>query len=126
MRAIISKSKSAEQVYTTKAYRNERGKSTSRIVAKLGSMESLLPQHDFNRGKVLLWGREQAQIYTEAEKKEELKLSLNLSENKRLSFGIIPNSHKNNNPVETFLHSLTLPRSFKFLAVSATSNNRRP
>lgn len=87
MRVTISKSKSAEQVYITKAYRNENGKSTSRIVAKLGSMESLLPQHDFNRGKALLWGREQAQIYTEAEKTEELKLSLNLSENKRLSFG---------------------------------------
>ncbi len=87
MRVTISKSKSAEQVYITKAYRNENGKSTSRIVAKLGSMESLLPQHDFDREKVLAWAKEQAQIYTEAEKKEELKLSLELSENKQLSFG---------------------------------------
>lgn len=87
MRVTISKSKSAEQVYITKAYRNENGKSTSRIVAKLGSMESLLPEHDFDREKVLAWAKEQAQIYTEAEKKEELKLSLDLSENKQLSFG---------------------------------------
>ena len=87
MRVTISKSKSAEQLYITKAYRNENGKSTSRIVAKLGSMETLLPQHDFNREKVLAWAKQQAQIYTAAEKKEELKLSLELSENKQLSLG---------------------------------------
>lgn len=87
MRVTVSKSKSAEQIYITKAYRNEHGKSTSRIVAKLGSMESLLPAHDFDREKVLAWAREQAKIYTEAEKKEELSLSLDLSENKQLSFG---------------------------------------
>lgn len=87
MRVTISKSKSAEQIYITKAYRNENGKSTSRIVAKLGSMDRLLPQHDFDRDKVLAWAKEQAQIYTDAEKKESLKLSLDLSENKQLAFG---------------------------------------
>ncbi|MFR9077220.1 MAG: hypothetical protein ACLVJC_12130 [Dorea formicigenerans] len=55
MRVTISRSKSAEQVYITKAYRDETGKSTSKIIKKLGSMASLLPEHDNDREKVLAW-----------------------------------------------------------------------
>ena len=36
MRVTISRSKSAEQVYITKAYRDETGKSTSKIIKKPG------------------------------------------------------------------------------------------
>lgn len=36
MRATISKSKNAEQIYITKVYRDKKGKSTSKNFKKLG------------------------------------------------------------------------------------------
>ena len=86
MRMTLSKSKNAEQVYITKAYRDESGKSTSKIFKKLGSMASLLPEHDNDRDKVIAWAKEQARIYTEAEKNNELKIPIELSEGKQLTF----------------------------------------
>ncbi|MGI6736384.1 MAG: IS1634 family transposase [Anaerovoracaceae bacterium] len=85
MRVTLSRSKNAEQVYITKAYRNENGKSTSKIFKKLGTMASLLPEHDNDREKVLAWAREQAKIYTAAEKKEQLEVPFELSEGKQLA-----------------------------------------
>lgn len=85
MRVTLSKTKNAEHVYISKAYRNEQGKSTSRIMKKLGTIESLLPEHDNDREKVLAWAKEQARIMTEAEEKEELQVSLNLSQNRQLT-----------------------------------------
>jgi hypothetical protein len=87
MRITLSKSKNAEQIYITKAYRNESGKSTSKIFKKLGSMASLLPEHDNDRDKVIAWAKEQARIYTEAEKKNELKIPIELSEGKQITLG---------------------------------------
>ena len=46
MKLTISKSKNSEQLYICKSYRNANGKSTSKIIKKLGTMESLLPQHN--------------------------------------------------------------------------------
>lgn len=85
MRVTLSKTKNAEHVYISKAYRNEQGKSTSRIMKKLGTIESLLPKHDYDREKVLAWAKEQARIMTEAEEKEELQVCLNLSQNRQLT-----------------------------------------
>lgn len=85
MRITLSKSKSSEQVYISKAYRDENGKSTSRIFKKLGTMSELLPKHDNDREKVLEWAREQARICTEEEKNEKLEVPLSLSVNKQLS-----------------------------------------
>lgn len=87
MKVTLSKSKSAEQVYITKSFRNENGKSTSRIVKKLGSMSELLPLHDNDRDKVISWAKEEARIMTEAEKSDKLNISLDLSETKQLSIG---------------------------------------
>lgn len=84
MRVTLSKSKNAEQVYITKAYRNEKGKSTSKIFKKLGSMASLLPEHDNDREKVLVWAKEQARLYTEAEKNNTLKIPVEFSQAKRI------------------------------------------
>lgn len=86
MRVTISKSKNAEQIYITKAYRDENGKSTSRIFKKLGSMASLLPEHDNDRDKVIAWAKEQAKIYTELEKNDSLVIPVEFSESKQLSF----------------------------------------
>ena len=87
MKVTLSRSKSAEQVYITKSFRKDNGKSTSRIVKKLGSMSELLPLHDNDREKVLSWAREEARILTESEKNEKLSISLDLSETKQLSIG---------------------------------------
>lgn len=87
MRVTLSKSKNAEQVYITKAYRNDAGKSTSRIFKQLGTMAELLPAHDNDRDKVLAWAKEQAHILTEEEKKNELKVTATFSENKQIRIG---------------------------------------
>ena len=68
MRINIVKSANAEQVYIIKSFRNDNGKSTTKIFKKLGTMASLLPQHDNDRNKVIAWAKEQARICTEAEK----------------------------------------------------------
>lgn len=69
MRINISKSKNAEQVYIIQSYRSN-GKATTKIFKKLGSMEHLLPLHDYDRQKVLDWAKEQARIATEQYEKE--------------------------------------------------------
>ena len=74
MRVTLTKSNVAEHVYISKAYRNDKGKSTSRIFKKLGTMAELLPKHDNDREKVLAWAREQARICTEEEKNNTLKV----------------------------------------------------
>lgn len=86
MRLTISKSKNAEQLYITKSIRVDKNKTTSKIIVKLGSMASLLPQHDNDRDKVISWAKEQARIYTEAEKTNTLKIPVEFSEGKQLSF----------------------------------------
>lgn len=87
MRVTLSKSKNAEQVYITKAFRDENGKSTSRIFKKLGTMADLLPKHDNDRNKVLAWAKEQARIYTLAEKEGNLSVPIELSEGRQLELG---------------------------------------
>lgn len=86
MRLNIVKSKNAEQLYIIKSFR-KGSKNTSRIVRKLGTMDSLLPQHDNDRDKVIAWARQQAREMTEAEKSNTLKIPVEFSEGKQLSFG---------------------------------------
>ena len=84
MRLTISRSKNAEQLYITKSIRVNKNKTTSNIFVKLGSMSSLLPEHDNDRDKVIAWAKEQARIYTEAEKQGLLTVDVTLSEATRL------------------------------------------
>ena len=84
MRLTISRSKNAEQLYITKSIRVSKNKTTSNIFVKLGSMSSLLPEHDNDRDKVIAWAKEQARIYTEAEKQGLLTVDVTLSEATRL------------------------------------------
>lgn len=83
MRLNIVKSKNAEQLYIIKSFRKEDGKTSSRIVKKLGTMASLLPKHDNNREKVIAWGKEQAELLTAQEATETLSIEISLSENKQ-------------------------------------------
>lgn len=87
MRVTLTKSNVAEHVYISKAYRNDNGKSTSRIFKKLGTMAELLPEHDNNREKVLAWAKEQARIYTEAEKNNTLKVPVEFSQERQIAMG---------------------------------------
>lgn len=67
MRLNISKSKNAEQLYIIKSIRINK-KSTTKIVAKLGSMDSLLPKFDNDRNKVVEWANNEATRLTNLEK----------------------------------------------------------
>lgn len=84
MKLTISKSKNAEQLYISKSIRINKNKTTSRIVIKLGSMSELLPKFDNDREKVIAWAKEQAKIYTEAEKQGLLSMQVTLTEGTQL------------------------------------------
>ena len=86
MRLNIVKSTNAEQLYIIKSFR-KGNKNTSRIVRKLGTMASLLPEHDNDRDKVIAWAKEEARLMTEAEENNTLKVPIELSEGKQLSIG---------------------------------------
>ena len=87
MRLTISKSKNAEQLYITKSIRVNKNKTTSKIVVKLGSMASLLPEHDNDRDKVIAWAKEQARIYTKAEEQGCMSVDVSFTEDKQLDLG---------------------------------------
>ena len=81
------KSKNAEQLYIIKSYRNDNGKSTTRIFKKLGTMASLLPDHDNDREKVIAWAKEEARMLTEAENNSTLKIPVEFSQEKQIEIG---------------------------------------
>ena len=80
MKINIVKSKNAEQLYVIKSYRKDNGKTSTRIMKKLGSVESLLPKFDNDRKKVIAWAKEQAKIMTSEEKESAMKIAIELSE----------------------------------------------
>lgn len=87
MKISISKTNKAEHVYISRSYRDENGKSTSRIFKKLGTMAELLPLHDNDREKVIAWAKEQAKIYTLRERNDTLEeIPISLSQTRQISF----------------------------------------
>lgn len=56
MKLTFSKSKNSTSLYIQKSFR-KNGKSTSKIVKKLGTMEELLPQHNNSEDEVIAWGK---------------------------------------------------------------------
>lgn len=65
MRVMTTKSKNAESFYITKSFKNNAGKSTSKIVRKLGTLRELSEMLGTDRDGVMAWAREQARIETE-------------------------------------------------------------
>ncbi|HIS56190.1 MAG TPA: IS1634 family transposase [Candidatus Fimimorpha excrementavium] len=65
MKVNTSKSKNAESFYIKQSYIDANGKSTSRTIRKLGTLEELLKEHGPTRDDVMAWAREQARIETE-------------------------------------------------------------
>ena len=81
MRITISKSKNAESFYITKSFRNNRGRTTSVIVRKLGTLKDLLVEHGPTRNDVLKWAKEEALIetlkYKEDQEAEKIQITFN-------------------------------------------------
>lgn len=65
MRVSVTKSKNSESFYITKSYINDQGKSTSKIIRKLGTLADLSRQLNTDREGVMAWAKEQARLETE-------------------------------------------------------------
>ena len=64
MRVTTSKSKNSESFYITKSFIDRNGKSTSKIIRKLGTLSELSKKLDTDRDGVIKWCKEQARIET--------------------------------------------------------------
>lgn len=71
MRVTTSKSKNAESFYISRGYINDKGKSTSVIVRKLGTLKELLIEHGPTRDDVMAWAKEEARLETLKFKNEQ-------------------------------------------------------
>ena len=70
MRVTTTKSKNSESFYINYAYINDKGKSTSKVYRKLGTLKELSAMLNTDRDGVMAWAKEQARIATEEYKKE--------------------------------------------------------
>ena len=64
MKVTTSKSKNSESFYIAKSFINNKGKSTSVNIRKLGTLTELLKEHDPTRDDVMRWAKEEAKIET--------------------------------------------------------------
>ena len=71
MKVNTSKSKNAESFYIKQSYLDANGKSTSRTIRKLGTLNELLIEHGPTREDVMNWAKEQARIETEKYEQEK-------------------------------------------------------
>jgi len=83
MRISISKSKNAENIYIIKSV-TINGKRTSKTIASLGNIETLMQKHNLNRDSVLAWARKQAETLTKQELKESETFLIPFSSRKQL------------------------------------------
>ena len=79
MKITSSKSKNAESFYITKSFIDRNGKSTSKIVRKLGTLTELSEKLNTDRDGVLEWCKEQARIETEKDRKSSSNVICSLS-----------------------------------------------
>ncbi len=88
MRLTISKSKNSESFYITKSYKNNCGKSTSKIVRKLGTLAELSEKLGLDRDGVIKWGKEQAEIETRKFKteSEEKNVTVSFHANRQMDY----------------------------------------
>lgn len=70
MRVSTTKSKYSESFYITKSYINNQGKSTSKIIRKLGTLSELSEKLGTDRDGVMAWAKEQAKLETKKYKQE--------------------------------------------------------
>lgn len=86
MRLNIVKSKNAEQLYIIKSIRKD-GKSTTRIMKKLGTMASLLPKFGNDRESVIAWAKNEAKILTELEDEGKVSVDVSFNELNQIEIG---------------------------------------
>ena len=79
MKVTTSKSKNSESFYIAKSYINNKGKSTSVNVRKLGTLKELLIEHGPTRDDVIKWAKEEARIETLKYKKEQQAKSVQIT-----------------------------------------------
>lgn len=89
MKVNTSKSKNAESFYIKQSYIDANGKSTSRTIRKLGTLQELLKEHGPTRDDVMAWAREQARIETEKyeQEKENHCLPVMFHPNRKIPYG---------------------------------------
>ncbi len=102
MRITTSKSKNSESFYITKSFVDRNGKSTSRIVRKLGTLSELSEMLNTDRDGVLKWCKEQARIETEKDKEQNSNIICSLSPTMRIPL----NKQRSFNCGYLFLQSL--------------------
>ena len=76
MKVNTSKSKNAESFYFRQSFIDGNGKSTSRTIRRLGTLNELLVEHGPTRDDVMAWAKEQARIETEKYELEKETLSI--------------------------------------------------
>lgn len=88
MKLHITKSKNAESFYIAKSYRDKKtGKTTSKIVKKLGTREEL--EKKLGKGvDVVAWGKEQAFLLTQQEKENTRKVMVSYDPTSMIKMGI--------------------------------------
>ena len=79
MKVTTSKSKNSESFYIAKSYINNKGKSTSVNIRKLGTLKELLVEHGPTRDDVMNWAKEEARIETLKYKKEQQAKSVQIT-----------------------------------------------
>ena len=89
MKVNTSKSKNAESFYIKQSYIDGNGKSTSRTIRKLGTLNELLVEHGPTRDDVMAWSKEQARIETEKYEleKETLSIPVVFHPNRKIPYG---------------------------------------
>lgn len=109
MRLNIVKSKNAEQLYIIKSVR-VNGRSTTRIVKKLGSIASHLPDFDNDRDKVIAWAKDEAKKLTDLENGGKLSIDVSFDEFKKLPVGVKSSFNIGYLFVNSIYHSLGLEK----------------
>ena len=64
MKVTTSKSKNSESFYICRSFIDSSGKSTSKVVKKLGTLDELSKKLNTDRAGVMAWAKEQAKIET--------------------------------------------------------------
>ena len=111
MKVNTSKSKNAESFYIKQSYIDANGKSTSRTIRKLGTLEELLKEHGPTRDDVMKWAKEQARIETEKyeREKENHCLPVMFHPNRKIPYGERRKFHGGYLFLQAIYHALKLP-----------------
>jgi len=89
LKVTTSKSANSESFYISQSYINNEGKSTSKVIKKLGTLEELSQMLGTDRDGVYAWAKEQAKLETEKYKKdrEEKTVLIPFHADRQLDYG---------------------------------------